>query len=264
MSKLFVLGDSYAALHENHVDNTLIPESTQWSYLLSQKLNMELVNYGVGGSSVEYAINRFYEKVLPNIKKDDVLIFVKTFYLRKYLIKDKPTFSMPPIVESLYSSELISPKDYAFYMRYFADIVRTDVEGYHSFNFINSLAYYVYKYGFKVVVVNAFPATPEENKFDTPKNIIVSKGCLSHVTRHEFADSEFFDQKIPAHMMDPRRNHMDVKNHAILVDKIYHSIQDVNIPLDLDIGFEKNLYTVKELCKNAHNRTEWNKANLKK
>ena len=261
MSKLFVLGDSYAALHEGHIDKSILPESTQWSYLLSQKLNMELINHGVGGSSVEYAVNRFYEKVLPIIQRDDILVFCKTFYLRKFLDKNKPTFSMPPVIESLYNSELLSAKDHAFYVRYFTDIVRSDVESYHSFNFINSLAYYVYKYNFKVVVMNCFPRTPEEEKFDYPKNIIVSKGCLSHVTRYEFTDSEISDKKIPADMMDPRRNHMSVKNHMILVDKIYNSIQN-KAPLDLNTGFERNLYSVEELCKTAHNRTEWNKANL--
>lgn len=259
MSKLFVLGDSYAALHEGHIDKSILPESTQWSYLLSQKLNMELANYGVGGSSVEYAIDRFYKKVLPKIKKDDVLVFCKTFYLRKFLNKDKPTFSMLPVIESLYNSELLSAKDYAFYARYFTDVVRSEVESFHALNFINSLAYYVYKYGFKVVVINCFPNTPEEEGFETPKNIIVSKGCLSLITRYEFKDPKISDKKIPADRMDPRRNHMNVKNHVILVDKIYNSIQNNTIPLDLDDGFEKNLYSVEELCKTAHNRTEWNK-----
>ena len=258
MSKLYVIGDSYAADREAHIDDNYAPYESQWSVLLSEKLGASLANHGVGGASVEYAINRFYEKILPEIRKEDTIVFCKTFYLRKYLDKNRPSFSMLPVIESYYAAGILSKQDYNFYVRIFLDVVRSDVESYHAFNFINALAYYRYKIGFKVVVLNCFPPTNEEEIFKMPKTIISSKGSLSHVTRYEFSDSEISDKKVPADMMDPRRNHMNKKNHKILVDKIYSAIIN-NEDIDLINGFEKNLYSVEELCTNAHNRTEWNK-----
>ena len=82
MNNLILFGDSftsdviieYANMYKNH-------EDYHWGEIIASKLNLNLINLGVGS----FSNDRILDKIIENhhiIKEEDIVIIVKTFYNR--------------------------------------------------------------------------------------------------------------------------------------------------------------------------------------
>jgi hypothetical protein len=89
MNKLFTFGCSYTALYvNNNIPNYLkyreykggfYPKT--WSELLSEKLNLKLINYGISGSGNDLIFEKFCEKS-DELCKGDTLIIEWSYHTR--------------------------------------------------------------------------------------------------------------------------------------------------------------------------------------
>ena len=82
MNNLILFGDSftsdviieYANMYKNH-------EDYHWGEIIASKLNLNLINLGVGS----FSNDRILDKIIENhhiIKEEDIVIIGKTFYNR--------------------------------------------------------------------------------------------------------------------------------------------------------------------------------------
>ena len=89
MNRLFTFGCSYTALYvNNNIPNYLkyrefkggvYPKT--WSELLSEKLNLKLVNYGIGGSGNDLIFETFCDKS-DELRKGDTVIIEWSYHTR--------------------------------------------------------------------------------------------------------------------------------------------------------------------------------------
>lgn len=94
--KLICFGDSYTADFKDNLIPTYIeykkwygdtfPKS--WPILLSEKLNIELLNYGIGGTCNDIIFETFIKKINV-LKKNDIVIIGWTFLTRFKWYNDK-------------------------------------------------------------------------------------------------------------------------------------------------------------------------------
>jgi hypothetical protein len=78
MKNLVIFGDSFST---NFTHKNDVLENESWPYLLSDKLNLNLLNYAMIGACNGEIINRFF-KEYQNIKNGDIVIFEIGFYNR--------------------------------------------------------------------------------------------------------------------------------------------------------------------------------------
>ena len=78
MNNLYIFGDSFST---NFTSTNEVEINESWPVLLSEKLNLNLINHAIIGASNGEIINKFFEKY-ENIKKDDIIIFEIGFYNR--------------------------------------------------------------------------------------------------------------------------------------------------------------------------------------
>ena len=78
MKNLIIFGDSFST---NFTHKNDVLENESWPSLLSDKLNLNLLNYAMIGACNGEIINRFF-KEYQNIKNGDIVIFEIGFYNR--------------------------------------------------------------------------------------------------------------------------------------------------------------------------------------
>jgi hypothetical protein len=127
---LYVFGDSFASteIYPSWKINLV----KQWSNILSKKLGVELKNYGIGGSSLEYTYYKF-NQIRANLKEDDVVVIVLTDLLRKWIFKDRPVTSSLRAVET---HKDVDPNIIKHAQWYFTTALNLEVEEVHLQNFL--------------------------------------------------------------------------------------------------------------------------------
>lgn len=89
-NKLFVFGDSMST---NFTTTNEVSFEESWPYLLSKKLNLDLINHAIIGASNGEILNRFFEKA-KEITKDDVVVIQIGFYERLHDIFKNTTVTI--------------------------------------------------------------------------------------------------------------------------------------------------------------------------
>lgn len=243
---VWVFGDSYTDLQEKTRPTNRI---STWSERLADMLNMNLKNTGLGATGVEWAF-KHYHAALPNIKKNDIVIFAITKFSRRWILKSQPGFSSYELLDrGTWSDRLerlfINEDEYLEYTGVLADpneellIAETEL-------FLDAVEAHMKRIGFKVI---AFPCFKECNTLCNIKrdSFIEVNGWLHAITKNETAESEtksffLFSSKNP----DIRFNHMCEPNHIILAEKIKKALEE-NTSIDLLEGFKKDFLTVEML-----------------
>lgn len=249
---VWIFGDSYAALHEGHIDSSILPENTQWGQILGNKLDYNVINLGVGGSPFEHSTKCFYDS-LSSFKENDLIVVCLTSFTRKWIFEDNPTYSFLSMFKRMLMEEKITKNDYDFYSRYFGEIHNHTIEKRHALNWVTSVAYHANLKKVKCLIIPCFSSSRLDLTSLYNKNFYKVSGSLwDDVSLKEFT----YESRLPANTMDPRRNHMCPENHEILADKIFTTVTS-NSVLDLKSGFKTNLYSGKELTKNAQSWKSW-------
>lgn len=250
---LYVFGDSFASTEINPTWNAEDIERLfmkKWSVLLSKKLGVELKNYGISGSSLEYTYYKF-NQICADLKEDDVVVIVLTDLLRKWIIKDRP------VTSSLVAVEMhgdLNPNLVKCAQWYFANVLNLEVEEVHLQNFLHAVNATTSHLKVKPLFVCAFDTVSrgrwgidvstvnksQSNSFAIGSLWEVSSYEITH-TNNDLASAVRTNLK-----KEFRLNHLSDVQHDILADKILNYIH-TGTTVDLTTGFIKNIYERQDL-----------------
>jgi len=249
---LYVFGDSFAATEVNPTWNADQMEkmfTRKWAVLLSKKLGVELKNYGISGSSLEYTYYKF-NQVRADLKEDDVVIIVLTDLLRKWIIQDRPETT------SLSAAERhnIDPKFKKYAQWYFVNVLRAEIEETHLHNFLYAVHATTAHLKVKPLFVCAFDKisrgkwTVDVDTVDRAHANNFAIGSLWEISSYEI--EYLIEDNVTAVKTNLRKefrsNHLSDVQHPILVDKILDYIHN-GATVDLTTGFVKNIYKKQDL-----------------
>tara|TARA_X000000368_G_scaffold88019_1_gene66954 strand:+ start:1049 stop:1906 length:858 start_codon:yes stop_codon:yes gene_type:complete len=246
---LWVFGDSYATEREGHLKHRSWQPEWAWYRSLGRKLRMEVENHALGGGSNEYTMKKFHDK-LPLMQQGDPVVIILTEIMRKWVIKDRPILSFLRALEREHELRGTPgiPVDIDFFETYWLDVWDEEIEINHTKNFLNTIAYMVYKKKINPIVLPSFPSTVHATKEHWPSNIPRVDGNLNKISVFEIAEQP---KDLPPGMADFRNNHLAQSNHEILAHKIFKALLDKK-DINLKKGFKKDLYTQRQI-KEEHN-----------
>jgi hypothetical protein len=112
MGNLYIFGDSFSGRNgilpyqEYFVKYTKNEDDLDWATLVSQELNLNLINLAFGGISNDKIIDSIIEN-FDKISKNDIIILGKTFYHRFDIpnINDSKLITIAPNPSNLLSTE---------------------------------------------------------------------------------------------------------------------------------------------------------------
>lgn len=239
---LYVFGDSFATAEmlEKHFER-------KWSVLLSKKLGVELKNYGMNGTSLEYTYYKFNE-ICKNLKEDDAVVIVLTDLLRKWIIKDKPNTS------SLSHIEIhdLPTKLKKCAQWYFVNVLNSEIEEVHLLNFLYAVIATTSHLKIKPLFISAFDKVSrgkwvvDVNKIDHSYINNFAIGSLWEVSSYEIIHKDAGSAVRTNLKKEFRPNHLSDVQHPILADKILNYMHN-GVTVDLTTGFVKNIYEKQDL-----------------
>lgn len=231
-NRLWILGDSFAS---DDCPVELPGLNDQWHRVLASVLGTETVNLAVSGTSLDFTYWT-WDRAQSKIKPGDTVIVSITEPSRRWLIRDRPSFSTAARVfggeyAGMISSELIQAMH-----AYFRYLYHPGAEKAHLQNWLCSLDRWAQS-GSKILLLAAFPESEKllrqlhgrfpNISFAVGDLVSVSLGECHSSMRSSILENEF------------RINHLSFSNHAILANKIkaWYLHNEV---VDLTSGFEKN------------------------
>lgn len=197
VGRLIVFGDSYA--HSK--------AEQSWPNILSEKLGVELINYAVSGTSLNYSIQQFFNYYRNEYQSDDYIVFVTTSTHRIPFTLDGGLPSWQAGIHTYLTdpSKLTDPQ-YKYYHgnKKFWDIYYQQafkVDDYYNqiemiYNFLNNLS-------------NTVLIIPGFNCFQSPQNKLKDNFTMYTISRLE-GNVNFDDL-----------NHMSLVNRKVLAELAY-------------------------------------------
>lgn len=246
MNKLWIVGDSYSSTEMFNHDRV-------WTNQLAAKLGHELKNMSVIGCSQDFlcqALLHFSKDISP----DDQIIVVLTGSNRVWFFEDMPYVTHSDVKHMAETVGTSRAKAAELYFRY---IQRPQLDILHTTLRLAWLNHMTVTHGWKKpLVIVGFQQ--DTGRCEYP-DLMFSQGNLTeHVSQQEQVDPSA--QLLIGH--DPRYNHLCLKNHDVLTNKIYNTLVN-NEPLDLTQGFHQHLlseesledleFAKNELCEGAYN-----------
>jgi len=237
MSKtLWIAGDSYSFAFDH---------DRVWTSRLSKKLNYGLKNLSIFGCSQDYICQMIGEHA-HEISRDDQIVIVLTSSNRFWFFEDRPDVTNPSMLDP---GKLVGKDRAKVTEMYFRYIQRPQLDILHVTMRLAWLNHMTVLYGWQSpLIIFGFPQSILSNCVAYP-NLIFSHGNLTeNVSIPELENDD------PAVNLfngeDPRYNHMCLKNHDVLSNKVYSTLVD-NQKLDLTEGFYTKIMSKKML----HNPT---------
>lgn len=242
MSRLYIVGDSFSSAEPKGRDQ----EKTWW-FQLAQKLQCKgFTNWSMIGSSQEYAWYML-QLQLDQITSDDYLLIVATHPSRRWWVIDDPTLGK---VEFLQDADHIDPnitKAAELWQRYVQTPQLDSIAVLHRLGWLSAI---VESKGLRkpLVIFGFDQLVPGYDEF---KNIKYSKGSLTeNVGTPEVPGghtNDAYNKLIQG--VDPRYNHMCLRNHKIMLDKTFKAFT-TDQDLDLTTGFELGILTAESINDN--------------
>jgi len=258
MSRLFVIGDSFSASPPKG-DTTLV-----WPRLVCEKLqkltNKEivLINNSLVGSSQDWMWTHLQIWLNYEMTADDYLVICLTHPSRVWFLERMPEMSNANIIDLDKHVTKEEAKAIELFIRY---IQRPMID---LMNVNNRLAYVAYQTNRhklkKPIIIKCFDQDLDQAQ-EFEELIIADGSLMSDVQYHEFINPEQETDNKFWHGIDARYNHLCLRNHGILADKILHSLLTQE-PIDLKQGFHKNFLMESLLEDNNFCANELNLATL--
>lgn len=224
MGKLIVFGDSYCA-------NT-IPSDQYWWKIVADTLNVEVVNYAVSGSSLNYSISKYYEYLNSNYYVNDTILFVCTSGLRSPLVHQFFPPNLSALAELFYKINFdISLIDNRFpekLIRHFREnskFYETWFEFYDEKNhlaLVNLLRESLANLPNKKILLSGFDDSLSD-RFARSHDFHLG-GCLFDISKAEYVSDQAYVASRTAMVPDSRPNHLSADNHIILARIVNESL----------------------------------------
>jgi len=236
-------GDSYITL----VPIKGPPFHPTWAQIVANDLDMDLQEFGVSGSSLEYIAHTYTEEFRKIKSGDVVLITITSLTSRKWLVEDQLRMQTSKQVNRMAEDGVITEKDRDFYLRVIAEEVCKTKESLLKL-LLHSLHSLIAK-GVKVIVLPNFnhPAALLKDYSDLFPLLPTTEGDLmEHVTFLEVKG--IGEDKRYVMQNDPRRNHMTYDNHIVLAEKVLAVIKGKTSKIDLTQGFHADILESNRPC----------------
>lgn len=194
--RLVVFGDSY---FED------IPGSVCWPSLLSERLNFDIVNYGVAGTSINYSVQQFFHYYRTEYNPQDYIIFGTTYQGRApFTLNDGVVGWQNSLLPYLTDDQATSAKSNEYYRRQdsFWNIWFNQV---FKFDDVDNQIELIYSFINNLTNKNLFLSS-----FDTlltDQNLLKDKFSLHRIN------------KIENYANKDEINHMSIENKYKLVDQ---------------------------------------------
>lgn len=229
MNKLYIVGDSFSA---DSSPNT-------WPWECAQKLNLELKNLSMIGSSQDYAWHHL-EQIIPKMTAGDRLIVVLTHPGRVWYFQDRPYISNINLIDLDDHVDKEAANAIKLYVQH---IQRDEIDSIHLNHRLAWLCWHTsLKKLAKPLCLVAMPQMVTD--LANVQNLSISKGALSNVQNDELVTSENMDDLWRG--VDSRYNHLCIRNHKVLTEKII-SFFNFGLVVDLEQGFYKHFLDVHSL-----------------
>lgn len=242
--KLIVYGDSFAG-PANRFDD---PLAFSWTNLLAKKLNIELVNNAVAGSSVEYSVNKFIKDCLScDIKKHDIIVFIISHPGRLHLDYQNNHPKTATQYQEYYhktrgiilDSWYLLNKDYIKWYEKHKDL---ELLGINSCAYTHMFQSYAKNNSSNIfTLINSFPNKEYIPIVDKSKNFIYPDINLYDACEAEFYNFKYQDW-VKYVKSDPRANHFSNINLEKLADSIYKAIINKDSSHISYDSFKKDLF----------------------
>lgn len=241
MSRLFVVGDSFSAPGGSFVPQGFDSPNT-WIEQVADRMNLELVNDSLIGCALDYQWLQIHKWLDQDLNPTDRIIVVLTDPWRYWYFNDLPEASNTSIVDL---KDFISPEKIDAVEKFILHIQRIDLIAMACIHRLAWLDRTVQERGLaKPLVIKAFDQTNGEAEFY--KNYVIAKGNLHHnIQRKEYIGYKSKDKNYNfsgelLKGIDPRYNHMCLRNHKVLADKVVDFFQN-DIQVDLETGFHEEI-----------------------
>lgn len=239
MPTLYIVGDSFTAAEKQGRDQ----EKTWW-YRLGQKLDCDgLMNWSMIGSAQEYAWYML-QLQLDQIQPDDYVLIVATHPSRRWWVTDDPTLGK---IEMLKESEDVDEnilKAAILWERYIQRPQLDSIAVLQRFGWLSAIVS-KRKWRKPLIIFGFDQLVPGYDEFD---NIRFSKGSLTeNISSQEVPgghSNDSYNKLLKG--LDPRYNHLCLRNHDILLDKVYNTLKN-DKELDLTTGFDLGILTEETL-----------------
>ena len=235
MSKLYIVGDSFSSAEPKGRDQ----EKTWW-YRLAQKLQCKgFMNWSMIGSAQEYAWYMLLVQ-LDQITPDDYLLIVATHPSRRWWAISDPTLGKVEFLKDAAHIDENLAKTAELWQRY---VQTPQLDSAAVLQRLGWLSAVVQSRGLRnpLVIFGFDQLVPGYDEF---KNIKYSKGSLTeNIANLEILGGhvdDAYNKLIQG--IDPRYNHMCLRNHEIMLEKTYNAFT-TDQELDLTTGFELGILT---------------------
>lgn len=227
MSKLWVFGDSFSVVHTDD------PSPDQWHVSLAAKLGYELKDCSLWGACQDWVF-AYIESVQENISPEDQVIIALPDPARFWFFDDHPSITS---VHVLNYDKIINDssrvKAVEGYIRY---IQRPHLDTHFitlRLGYLNNIAT-VKKWKPPIVILAGEMSLPPVDNFN---RLIISEGSLRGIDSIE---------TLPPFVLtgdDVRYNHLSLRNHYVLTDKLLDIITKKENSLNLLEGFHSRFIT---------------------
>lgn len=236
-------GDSYITL----VPLKGPPLHPTWAQIVANDLDMDLQDFGVSGSSLEYIAHTYTEEFHKIKSGDVVLITITSLTSRKWLVEDQLRMQTPVQVDEMAEQGNITEKDRDFYLRAISTQILKTNESLLKL-LLQSLQTLIAK-GVKVIVLPCFnhPAALLKDYSDLyPLLLEIEGNLMDDISFLEVKGIREDKRYLQSH--DVRRNHMAYDNHIVLAEKVLDVLKGKTSKIDLTQGFHADILESNRPC----------------
>jgi hypothetical protein len=220
---LFIYGDSFSCQPAEY--KHLSTNNHRWPFMVAKHLKHKEVNYGIGGSALEYSFDKM-NKTNKEWSTGDTVILCETNLARRWFFSEFPHCGH---INSIKKNKDIPNRDKNWADRWFVDFYS------ESLSFLQLQAYY---HMLNTWCINRDIVCHILRCFDRPlldnySNVLFSEAdTLNSISNSEFIESIYLVSN------DTRIGHFTIENHVLIATAIIKAIIN-KTSINLDLPFKK-------------------------
>jgi len=244
MKKIMAYGDSFVAPY-------LFNRDLGWVRLLSEKLNLSVVNKAVRASSAEFCMKTFCNDIENDkINNGDIIILSlanpgRIHFEFQNQFPESATFYSAKLID--YQNVDLSKngwlKENKLHLEWYLTQIDLELININHSCYIHAIKNCAENFPDSVIVLlSGWKLEKEIPLTNTPKNFLHLKIPLMDISGQEINNFTSYFDWVTHCLTDPRVNHFSNDNLKIFTDLIYQSINELNMNVVTSDKFKKNIF----------------------